>query len=98
VTTRGSLSLGTLILASSLVVVTTTTGARAEESEGLPPPPLSLSVTPGTGGGPWKLRIENTGDVPVRLAADARLLVLEVTPPPGFVDPAAAKAEAKAKA
>jgi hypothetical protein len=98
VTTRGSLSLGTLILASSLVVVTATTGARAEESEALPPPPLSLSVTPGTGGGPWKLRIENTGDVPVRLAADARLLVLEVTPPPGFVDPAAAKAKAKAKA
>ncbi|HSO31213.1 MAG TPA: hypothetical protein VLT33_01820 [Labilithrix sp.] len=37
------------------------------------------------GGGPWKLRIENTGDVPVRLAADARLLVLEVTPPAGTV-------------
>lgn len=92
-TTRGSLSLGTLILASSLVVVTTTTGARAEESEALPPPPLSLSVTPGTGGGPWKVRIENTGELPVRIAADARLLVLEVTPSPGFVDPTAAKAK-----
>ena len=99
-TTRGSLSLGTSILASWLVVVTTTTGARAEESDaGLAPPPLSLSVTPGAGGGRelWKLRIENTGDVPVRLAANARLLVLEVTPPPGFVDPAAAKAKRPGK-
>ena len=96
-TTRGSLSLGTIVLASSLVVVTTTTtSARAEDSETtLPPPPLALSVTPAAGGGRelWKLRIENTGDVPVRIAADARLLVLEVTPPPGFVDPRAAKAK-----
>jgi len=95
VKTRGSLSLGTIVLASSLVVVTTTTGARAEEESAspLPAPPLTLSVQPGTSGGPWKLRIENPGDVPVRIAADARLLVLEVTPPPGFVDPAAAKAK-----
>jgi hypothetical protein len=82
-----------LVLASSLVVViATTTRARAEESDAaLPRPPLSLSVTPGTGGGRelWKLRVENTGDVPVRLAADERLLVLDVVPPPGFVDPAA---------
>lgn len=51
----------------------------------LPAPPLALTVTPGKGGGPWKLRIENTGDVPIRIAADARLLVLEVTPPAGTV-------------
>ena len=51
----------------------------------LPPPPLTLSVAPGASGGPWKLRIENTGDVPMRLAADPRLLVLEVTPPAGTV-------------
>jgi hypothetical protein len=58
----------------------------------LSPPPLTLSVTPGTGGGPWKLRIENTGDVPIRLAADPRLLVLEVTAPAGTVlDPETAK-------
>lgn len=82
-----------IVLASSLVVVTTTTGVRADEAAALPPPPLALSVQPGTGGGFWKIRIENTGDVPVRLAADARLLVLEVTPPPGFVDPSAAKAK-----
>jgi hypothetical protein len=30
--------------------------------------------------GPWTLHVTNRGDVPVRLVADARLLVLEVTP------------------
>ncbi len=93
--TRGTLSLGMIVLASSLVVVTTPTSGRAEDPAALPPPPLALSVQPGAGGGRelWKLRIENTGDVPIRIAADARLLVLEVTPPPGFVDPTAAKAK-----
>ena len=93
--TRGTLSLGMIVLASALVVVTTTTSVRAEDPAALPPPPLALSFQPGAGGGRelWKLRIENTGDVPVRVAADARLLVLEVTPPPGFVDPAAVKAK-----
>lgn len=74
--------------------------ARADEpgapSE-LPPPPLTLTITPGTGGGPWKLRVENTGDAPVRLAADPRALVLEVTPPEGAA-PAAGKAPKKAAA
>lgn len=48
-------------------------------------PPLAFSVTPGTGGGPWKMRIENTGDVPIRIAGDPRLLVLDVTAPAGTV-------------
>jgi hypothetical protein len=30
--------------------------------------------------GPWRMRVTNAGTVPVRLVADARLLVLEVTP------------------
>ena len=93
--TRGTLSLGMIVLASSLVVETTTTSVHAEDAAALLPPPLALSVQPGTGGGRelWKLRIENTGDVPVRITADPRLLVLEVTPPPGFVDPSGAKAK-----
>lgn len=49
------------------------------------PPPLALTITSGAGGGPWKLRIENTGDLPIRIAADPRLLVLDVTPPAGTV-------------
>ena len=64
----------------------------------LSPPPLTLSVAPGTAGGPWKVRIENTGDVPVRLAADPRLLILEITPPAGTVlDPADAKKRVASK-
>lgn len=62
---------------------------RADDAATLVGAPLVVSVTPGTGGGPWKLRVENTGDVPVRIAADPRLLVLDVTPPAGFVDPTA---------
>ncbi len=62
---------------------------RADDAATLAAPPLVVSVTPGSGGGPWKLRVENTGDVPVRIAADPRLLVLDVTPPAGFIDPTA---------
>ncbi len=65
---------------------------HAQEGSALSPPPLTLSVATTAGGGWWKLRVENTGEVPVRLAADPRLLVLEVTPPAGTeLDPAAAK-------
>jgi hypothetical protein len=75
-----------------LLGLTAVSGARADEAASpLPPPPLALSLTPGTGGGPWKIRVENTGDVPVRIVADPRLLVLEVTPPAGFVDETAPK-------
>jgi hypothetical protein len=62
---------------------------RADDAATLAAAPLVVSVTPGSGGGPWKLRVENTGDLPVRIAADPRLLVLDVTPPAGFVDPTA---------
>jgi hypothetical protein len=71
----------------ALGVVALPAGARADETaSALSPPPLALSLTPGTGGGPWKIRVENTGDVPVRIVADPRLLYFEVTPPAGFVD------------
>jgi hypothetical protein len=83
------------VLLGSSLAGSLTTRALADEAPALTPPPLTLSLTAGAGGGPWKLRIENTGDVPVRIAADPRLLVLEVTPPAGFVDEAAA---ARAKA
>jgi hypothetical protein len=72
---------------AALLAVVSAPGARADDASALAAPPLVVSLTPGTGGGPWKLRIENAGDVPVRIAADPRLLVLDVTPPAGFVDP-----------
>ncbi|MDB4935050.1 MAG: hypothetical protein JWP87_2022 [Labilithrix sp.] len=86
---------GFVVLLGSSLVGSLASRAHADEGSALTPPPLAFSVTAGTGGGPWKLRVENTGDVPVRIAADPRLLVLEVTPPAGFVDEAAI---AKAKA
>lgn len=54
--------------------------ALASAPAPLPTAPLSLEVTPQAGG-PWKLLVTNEGDEIVRLAADARLLRLEVTPP-----------------
>jgi len=47
----------------------------------LPPASMTLEVMATTEGGPWKLVATNTGDEPLRFAADARLLSLEVTPP-----------------
>lgn len=45
-----------------------------------PPPDVRLSVDAPTRQGTWTLRVTNAGSVPVRLAADARLLALDVTP------------------
>lgn len=96
-TRRRALVLGTMVLTS--VLAGSSSRALADEPESaLAPPPLAFTVTPAGGGGRWALKIENTGDVPVRIAADARLLVLEITPPAGFVDGAAvAKAKAARK-
>lgn len=58
------------------------TKAKPREVEpALPQASVSLKVTPGKDGGPWTLKIENTGELPVRIAADARLLSFELTPP-----------------
>jgi hypothetical protein len=46
----------------------------------LPAPQVGLKITPGSGGGPWSLKIENLGEGPVRIPADPRLLILELTP------------------
>jgi hypothetical protein len=70
-----------------LLAVSSAWDVRADDAGTLAAAPLVVSVIPGAGGGPWKLRVENTGDVPLRIAADPRLLVLDVTPPAGFVDP-----------
>jgi hypothetical protein len=45
-----------------------------------PTPDVKLTIDAPTARGPWTMRVTNGGDVPVRLVADARLLVLEVTP------------------
>jgi len=70
-------------MAAFSAVVASPTSALADDV--LPASPLTLSLAAGTGGGPWKVRVENTGEAPIRLAADPRVLTLEVTPPAGTV-------------
>jgi hypothetical protein len=41
---------------------------------------VQLSIGAPTARGPWTMRVTNEGEIPVRLAADARLLTLDVTP------------------
>ena len=46
-----------------------------------PPPSVKLTLAAAGPDTEWTMRVENTGSVPYLLAADARLLVLDVTPP-----------------
>ena len=63
-------------------VVATRGRGKAKE----PPPPIGptpavkLTLDAPTPRGTWTMRVTNEGDIPLRLVADARLLVLEVTP------------------
>lgn len=54
----------------------------ASPAPSLPPQAALTLEVAATVGGPWKLVATNTGDEALRFAADARLLRLEVTPPP----------------
>ena len=64
-----------LLVAASLALLTA--DAHADP---LAPASVTLAVTPGSAGGPWKLVVKNEGELPVRIAADARLLVLDLVP------------------
>jgi hypothetical protein len=55
------------------------TAAPAPEPA-LPAPPAVLTVAPEPGGALWRVRIENKGESPLRVVADPRLLVFELTP------------------
>ena len=94
-TRRRARGLGSFLLTSLLAASSATWScdAVADDATSTLPPQLALTLAPPAAGagGPWKVRVENTGDVPVRLAADPRLLVLEITPPAGFVDPTKVK-------
>ncbi len=71
-----------IVRAASISALVATSSA-AKGAEGDAPAAattaLVLEVTPGTAGGPWKLRVQNTGDVPIRVLADSRLLGMELT-------------------
>ena len=47
----------------------------------LPPPRIALRLEAPDVAGPWKMVVTNDGDVPVRVAADGRLLSLEIERP-----------------
>jgi hypothetical protein len=55
-----------------------------------PAPSVTLTIDAPSTHNAWKMRVENTGDVPVRLVADARLLTFELSS-----DPEAGKKKAK---
>ncbi|MFO0612000.1 MAG: hypothetical protein U0414_05410 [Polyangiaceae bacterium] len=50
-------------------------GGKAPEK---PPLPVKLTVTAPTPDPPWTMRLENTGEHPIRIAADVRLLSFEL--------------------
>ncbi len=101
---RSRLTVGLIACSAPLVVTTTapstaapaTSTTSAASTTELPPPQVALKITPTPGGGAWRLVIENKGDGPVRIPADARLLILELTPQ--AVTPAANDAKSKAAA
>ena len=55
----------------------------------LPPPRITLRLEAPDLAGPWKMVVTNEGDVPLRFAADGRLLSFEIEPPEagGLEDP-----------
>lgn len=71
--------------------------APPEPSPALPAPQVTLKVTPGAGGAPWRLQIENKGEGPVRIPADPRLLVIDLTPAATSEEIADTKKNAKKK-
>jgi hypothetical protein len=64
------------MIARGLFVASLLTASMASADE--PAPSLKVTVTPAAVG-PWTFRIQNTSETPVRVAADARLLSLDVT-------------------
>jgi hypothetical protein len=51
------------------------------ETPPLPAPELHLTLETPSPNGPWTLRLDNTGAVPLRALADARYLSFEISPP-----------------
>ena len=55
--------------------------ARPPETPPLPAPELHLTLEMPSPDGPWTMRLENAGAVPLHVLADARLLAFEITAP-----------------
>jgi hypothetical protein len=67
-------------LAFLLIALGGTNPKAADEPPPLPPPLITLQVDAPDPVGPWKMVVTNKGEIPVRLAADGRLLTLELPP------------------
>jgi hypothetical protein len=68
--------------AVGVAVALSSSGVRAEPPPGIghPDADVKLTLEAPTTRGQWTVHVTNDGDVPVRIAADARMLVLDVTP------------------
>ena len=83
-------------LRTVVLVLAAAVANAAPEPPPLPPAHVTLQIdVPGEDDGPWKMIVTNEGDVPVRLAADGRLLSFEILPPEGSTAPAETNAGAK---
>jgi hypothetical protein len=54
---------------------------KGDETPPLPAPRLTLRLDAPDSAGPWKMVVTNDGEVPLRFAADGRLLTFEIEPP-----------------
>ncbi len=54
---------------------------RKPEPPPLPAPDLKLTIDAPSPEAPWTIRLQNTGAIPIRIDADARLVSLDITPP-----------------
>jgi hypothetical protein len=68
------------LLLSLTMTVRAAPRAKGPPADPRPSPDVRFTIHAPTTRGPWTLRVTNEGDVPVRIAADARLLSLQVWP------------------
>jgi hypothetical protein len=87
----------TRMIGEAFVLLLATSGAAAaprEDPPDLPPAGVALRIQTADAPAPWKMEVTNTGNEMLRLAADGRLLRLEIRPPADATpDPTTEKAK-----
>jgi hypothetical protein len=76
-----------------LFVLAGASSQKSDDAPQLPPARVVLRVDATDPASPWKMVVTNQGDVPVRFAADGRLLTLEMPKPEDPNKPAPKKAK-----
>ena len=69
------------MLRSVLLLLLLSALPKAGDDPPLPAPRLTLRLDAPDSAGPWKMVVTNDGEVPLRFAADGRLLSFEIEPP-----------------